>query len=344
MENSNSPPQANQNSSGISSNQIRLIKGLSEEANNGLGSSAQNRVSQRIGKSYLIDQAALIKYKGILQKRVAWSFILLFVVIIERIFAGYTQDAENDIIAGLQSFFDLAYNKKNGFLANIFIQPVIFLEQYLYSFILMTHFFTIVYYYHNAVICLKIMIVQLNAIAIISIFETIFGDPRPYWVDKRIIGAGCDNSYGFPSFTVFCILFLFMYSWHCLKNDPDDEESSWSAMDLIKTGFFSIVFVLYCFSKVLAGYDYISQTALASLYSFLFYQLATFFDKTITDLVEKSTVDVQNAKRNSVFWMIYLLIIAGLSTFIYESSETFLDISWFQNYVTVFYYSLRLTF
>ena len=287
-----------------------------------------NRTSQKAIKIYQIDQTALTKYKRILQKRVAWSFILLFVLIIERIFAGYTRDEENDLIISLQKSFGITYDS-----ANILLQPIVFLEQYLYFYLMITHFYVIVYYYYNAVVCLKILYVHMNAVALIAILESMFGDPRPYWNSNHIVGVGCENSYGFPSFTVFCILFLFMYSWHCFDEDDDNDEGSWTKSDILKCGVFVVIFGLYCFGKILSGFEYISHILLTILYTTLIFYLATFFDKTVTNLVEKSCIDVQIAKRYTIFWMIYILIFAGIATITYESSETFVDINWFENYV-----------
>jgi len=198
---------------------------------------------------------------------------------------------------------------------------------------LLTHYFVIVYYFFNAVVCLKIMYVTFNAAVVIVMFEMIFGDPRPYWQDSRIVATSCANSFGFPSFTVFCMIFIFMYSWHCFKEEDDEGEDSVSIGDIVKALLFLGFFGVYCFARVAAGIEYMSQVFLTVLYSVLLYYLATFFDKTITNLVEKSSIDVQGAKRYSIFWMVYLLIFSAVATITYSSTDDFLQINWSSNYL-----------
>jgi len=281
---------------------------------------------QKSTKTYKIDKESLTRYKRLLQKRVAWSFILIFLVIFQRIFASYFRGGENDIVIKLQKTFGITYENYRFLLG-----PILFVENYQYSILLLSHYFVIAYYFYNAVVCLKIMYVYLNAAALVSLVQIMFGDPRPYWDHEEIIGAGCPNSYGFPSFTIFSILFLFIYSWHCFEED-DDEDESWNCKDLLKKAVFFILFGAYCFLKVLAGLEYLSQLILTILYVVLFYYLALFFDKAITNLVEKSSIDIQVAKRYSIFWMVYILVFSGFANMIYQTSETFFDISWFSNY------------
>jgi len=287
-----------------------------------------NTTRQKSTKTYKIDKESLTRYKRMLQKRVAWSFILIFLVIFQRIFASYFRDTENQIVIKLQNFVGMTYENHK-----IFTLPVTLLENYQYSMLLLTHYFVIAYYFYNAVVCLKIMYVYLNAAALVSLVQIIFGDPRPYWDHDGIIGAGCSNSYGFPSFTIFSILFLFMYSWHCFGEEDDDEDEPWNARNILKLAIFTLLFGGYCLLKVIAGLEYLSQLLLTVLYVVLFYYLALFFDKAITNVVEKSSIDVQVAKRYSIFWMVYILVFSGFANMIYQTSETFFDINWFSNYV-----------
>jgi len=315
---------------------IFFPKGTSENEMEPFSPLTPNRATaaQKAAKKYQIDQEALKKYKTILQKRVAWSFILIFFVIIERIFAGYFRDEENRLVIALQNSLSISYDHFNWVLL-----PVMFLENYLVFLLLITHYFVIIYYYYNALTCLKIMYVFFGSVSFISLFEIIFGDPRPYWDSAEIVGGACTNSYGFPSFTLFCVLFLFMYSWYCFSEDDDDEEG-WTKTDIFKCVVFVILYAGYCFLKLLAGLDYISQIALTVLYACLFYYLAIFFDKTITNLVEKSSIDVRMAKRYTIFWMTFTLIFAAVATMVYETSETFIKIKWFSNYVKFTHFPL----
>ena len=287
-----------------------------------------NRTALRATRAYQIDQEALQKYKRILVSRAIWASVFLFLVIVERVFADYLRTDENNLIIWLQAIFKVTYYN-----SNFFLQPVVFLENYLYFCLLLTHFFIILYYFYNAVICLKIMFTTFNVMALISLLEIVFGDPRPYWHNDQIVGAGCEVSYGFPSFTIFCVLFIFLYTWYCFEEDEDDE-SPWDRNDKIKCFLFVLFFSTYCFLKVLSGFDYISQILLSVLYAFLFYYLAIFMDKTVTKLVEKSSIDVQAAKAYSIFWMVYILIFAALSIVIYVTANAFFNINWFSNYVS----------
>jgi len=176
------------------------------------------------------------------------------------------------------------------------------------------------------------MYVTFNAAVVIVMFEMMFGDPRPYWQDSRIVSIGCSSSFGFPSFSVFCLIFLFMYTWHAFEEEEEDERSV-SIGDIIKAVLFLGAFGVYCFARVAAGVEYMSQELMTVLYSVLVFYIATFLDKTITNLVEKTSIDVQSAKRNTIFWMVYLLIVMATAFVTYSATNDFLDINWSSNYI-----------
>ena len=280
-------------------------------------------------KVYQIDQEALGRYKKILLKRVIWSFILLFVIIIERIFADYAQNTENSIVRSLQSAFSIS-NYEN---ANFILKLVSGVDTYRYLILLLTSFYVTFFFGINAVIGLKIMYVHLNACVVVAMLEILFGDPRPFWSDSSIIGISCANSYGFPSYNVFCFTLLIMYTGFCYNTDEEDEGEN----NILKTIIWIvmlIILIFYSFLEILNGDNYTSQVILGMLYGFLMYYMAIFFDKSIDNLVLKSTIQTDSSKRYYIFWMVYLIIIGAVGAMLYQTSDTFLPIEWFQNYVS----------
>mmetsp|Transcript_9514 Transcript_9514/g.8222 ORF Transcript_9514/g.8222 Transcript_9514/m.8222 type:complete len:120 (+) Transcript_9514:141-500(+) len=118
------------------------------------------------------------------------------------------------------------------------------------------HVATSVYFLHGVVAGLKIIYVQYVSMTAMALLEMMFGDPRPYWDDPTITGVYCANSYGFPSYSQFCLFLLLLYSFYCVKKENEAEKYTpkqrlWG---LILFG----VFILLSLWKVIAGIDYLS--------------------------------------------------------------------------------------
>jgi len=84
---------------------------------------------------------------------------------------------------------------------------------------------------------------------------------------------------------------------------------------------------------VLGGITYISQVVVIIAYVAFSYSLAIMFDKGITKMVERSCVDIQAAKRHSIFWFVYLSVMGGACAIIYNAANPYIDITWMQNYI-----------
>jgi len=293
-----------------------------------LASPTTKKQLRALNKAYGINSAAFERYKRVLRKRVIWSFIVMFVVLMERIFASYMREDENALVVWLQKFAGITY--EHGIDAWYF-KPIIFLEDAQQLMLLVGHFFIFVYYLESAITSLKIMYIHLNALALVTLSQMLFGDPRPFWDDERIAAVACPNSFTFPSYSAFCILFLFLYSLHCIY--VDEAEEDWTPGELIAIYLFIGVFAVFSFLKVLGGLDYLSQMFLASFYAILIYYPCVFFDKTITVLIEKSSINVASAKRYSIYWLVYLLMLGGASAMVFGISNDYLEINWYKNYV-----------
>lgn len=159
-----------------------------------------------------VDEQAMDRYSLVLKKRVLWTFILLLLMLMERIFSKYFRDYENKFIEELQIYFDIRPNSNTRW----YLGPITFLEDTRNFALVVSHFYVSIYFLEGTITALKIMIVHLNALAFISIFEIVFGDPRPYWTFDGVVAIDCPNSFSFPSYSAFALLFLFIYGLYAI--------------------------------------------------------------------------------------------------------------------------------
>lgn len=83
------------------------------------------------------------------------------------------------------------------------------------------------------------------------------------------------------------------------------------------------------FYKVLAGFIYFYQAILSMFYVALFYYFTVAFDREVNKLIEKSTVDTQEAKRYTIFWFLLVVILEALTAAFSANEHVFHDITWY---------------
>jgi len=277
--------------------------------------------------SYTIDTDTHKNYKSIMRKQVIFAFVVFFMILLERVFAPNLRSYENILIYNLQTMFGITYDAYKWYL-----QPFLFFAGGLNFLLLLAHFFIIIYYLVNPVTCLKIMHVSLNLLVFTSIIEILLEEPRPFWDDARIVGSTCKGSYAFPSMDQFGTFFIFIYSKHCLTENDDDHHNHPTTR--ILTNVFAVVLCAALFiPQVLGGLAYPSHILALVMFCVVAYALVIFFDKDLTKLIEKSSIDFQAAKRYTIFWLLYILCIGGLSVFFYNGANFYPKIQWIENYV-----------
>jgi len=278
--------------------------------------------------SYTVDTDTHRNYRSIMRKQVIFAFIVFFMILLERIFAPNLRSYENGLIYSLQTMLEINYTSSKWYL-----QPFLFFAGGLNFLLLLAHFFIIIYYLVNPVTCLKIMHVSLNLLVITSVIEILLEEPRPFWDDARIVGSTCKSSYSFPSMDQFGTFFIFIYSRYCLSSHDDDHQTHFGAKFIT-----NILAVLLCAAlfipQILAGLAYPSHLLALAMFCSVAYALVVFFDKDLTKLIEKSSIDFQSAKRYTIFWLIYILGIGALSIFFYHGANFTPKIQWIENYIT----------
>lgn len=290
-----------------------------------------NRQSSRVTAGNDIEQKALKRYKKILLNRVVGSFLLVFLIFLERIFSSYTRSLEDKAVDTLQESFGLSEYRDIPFFFNV-------LHRFKYMEIVLAHIYFTLFFGANALIALKCLLVHYNTLVLVANLEIVFGEPRPFWASADIIGAVCDPSYAFPSYSVFALIFFILYASHCWSTDTDDDDDNdnvpaWCKN--LKYLLYILLIALYCFSCTVMGLSYPSQILLALLYSVLVYFIVNFFDKSINDLVMRSSLQIDSAKRLSIYWLIYFVLMAAVSGTIYTSAEMYPDVRWMTNFVSV---------
>ena len=278
-----------------------------------------------------IDEGAMQRYRKILLFRAIISFLMIFLIILERIFSDYTKPFENQVLNSLQSLFGV--NDYSDDLAAL--SWLRFFHNFHYLNLILLHCYLVLFYWKNVLVALKVMIVHYNFLVLLANFEIFFGEPRPFWEYSSIVGIVCEASYAFPSYSVFSIAFLVLYANYCYSNDQDDDEEQTRFRAIIKWVLWGALVLVYCFLALLMGLNYLSQIVLVLFYSILIFFIVNFFEKAFNNLVVKSTFQVDTAKRYLIYWLIYAVITAAISTVIYTYSDTSLDIIWFKNLVSL---------
>jgi len=272
---------------------------------------------------FQIDEGAHERYKNMLRKRFWAVVVLLSLIILERVFSSSDIDSENDEIIYLQRLFGVTPNSPFWLAAMSFLG-----FSQLFDILLVCHFYATIFYMKSPILCIKILVVHINLVAIVPLFQLAYESPRPYWVNPDIVGIECPSSFAYPNSTVFTLLFLILYAGHCWNNyDRIGEEKK-----IIFRIIFAIVLVIISLVEILAGFQYFYQLVLSLSYVFVFYFVALSFDKTINHIVEKSTIDVLQAKRYTIFWLLHVIIFAGFATMLYLQSDKYINIEWVQNF------------
>ena len=292
-------------------------------------------------KSLRINPNKHEEFKTLLRRNVLYAFLLIIFVVLERIFSSNLHGGEDDMIIWLQQAFGVGYNSFPPYLS-----PFLLLESHLKFSLLLAHAFVILYYLMSPVVCLKIMHVTLNALLIFAILETLFGEPRPFWMNADINGVTCQGSYGFPSFSLFGTTFLIIYTIYCFKHQyvgREDLQFSLIQKILIYTALFLLVNAIIL-TKVLTGSIFFTQALVTLGYVVATYAMVVLFNKSLTSLIEKSSMNVQAAKRYTIFWLLYLITVGAISAFIYNWADDYIDITYAENFVKALFTLFCLTF
>lgn len=319
------------------------------------GSKLERRLlrEQNAAQFARLDELISRRSKRLLIKRVVGSFILVFLIIFERVISDYTRSFEVNLIGELQTIFGVgSYTESHAHLKWISI-----FHKFEYFHLVVLHIYLMICYLKNPIIAMKIMIVHYNLLLFVANFDIFFEEPRPFWVSDSIFGVVCEPSYSFPSYSVFCLTFMMIYGNYCFERvrrtdefEPESSASSSSSSSSTSSFFFTrwkhwntakriiyfIVLAGFSFFSMVTGLSYLSQIILAILYTILAFYLAIFFDKTVNFLVMKSSFMVEKAKKYSIFWTVYTLIMGMVSSCVYDSAERFLSTTWVANFVSNF--------
>ena len=277
--------------------------------------------------TFKVEELAHRRYRSFVKQRVTWTFIFIIALLIERLFTVRLYEMENDIIYKIQLKLGLNTPDPEGELAAASI-----LSYYQFSVLVFLHVYAALFYMKGPVIALKILVMHFLSIAIICTLQIILQDPRPYWDDPRIAAANCPNSYPFPSFASFSYIFLYSYGSYCLNANKYDDKKK--VTRFLRRILFYTLLIALCSYEVISGYLYIYQLVFSIGYVVLFYFVITSFDTSISIIMEKSSLDIQSAKRYTIFWLVVILLMIMFMTIIYRESNIYVDTDWYQNYFT----------
>eukprot|EP00330_Aristerostoma_sp_ATCC50986_P007569 CAMPEP_0114593684 /NCGR_PEP_ID=MMETSP0125-20121206/15271_1 /TAXON_ID=485358 ORGANISM="Aristerostoma sp., Strain ATCC 50986" /NCGR_SAMPLE_ID=MMETSP0125 /ASSEMBLY_ACC=CAM_ASM_000245 /LENGTH=183 /DNA_ID=CAMNT_0001793095 /DNA_START=172 /DNA_END=720 /DNA_ORIENTATION=+ len=169
------------------------------------------------GATYTVPQEAFEGYKKLLRRRITWVIFFLGLISIEWLCGDALSYWENSIIDSIQTYFGITELKDD-----ILIHRFSILTYYQFVFLVLTHVFIVFYFYRSPLAACKLQSMTILSSCIICIMQMLYEDPRPYWETDLIVGAGCPNSYSYPSYDFFLYLFVFTYgrySWDVKKDN-----------------------------------------------------------------------------------------------------------------------------
>jgi hypothetical protein len=166
------------------------------------------------------------------------------------------------------------------------------------------------------------------------VLELFYQSPRPFWVDDQILSPFCSNTYAEPAFFIFHLSFVSSYSLYIWKKRY--QRTGQKSKLYILLGFFLMIFIgLYSFLLFIIGHNFLNQTIITLFYFVVIFVTCILLDEKIEKLVLRSTVQVIEAKSMVFKWLGATIGALVFGSIIYESSASYVDISWIINYVWI---------
>lgn len=272
--------------------------------------------------TYKIEHQAVEDYKKTIRLRIFAVIAIVFLLLFGKIFANLGTQEETDWIVQFQE------------LVGVDTQPSWYAKLFSYigysqnfDILLVSHFYVSFFFLYKPVFCVKVIVVHITSTSIVPLLQILFANPRPFWVSSDIYSIDCPNAYPYPSLTAFTLPYLFLYAGYVITDEEDNPK-----YQRIFIGITVVIYLYITLTETYAGFLYLYQILLSLFYTILYYYVTLIYDKTIDKIVERSTVDIREAKRYTINWLIFVIIFAFICICVYSSADQYLNPEWIENF------------
>lgn len=185
----------------------------------------------------------------------------------------------------------------------------------------------VLYHMMNPRFGIKVIMVNCLIIYVQCITKMIYCEPRPYWVNDKIEGLGCERGYGSPSNQVVFALTGYVY---ILANI--DYKDRWVIKSLAMIVAILINAMIFFF-EIYLGDQFIHQIFISICYAWIYLVISISLDSYINRLVFKSAVDYTRSRSYIVYWFLITMGLLTFSIFIFSmiTSNRPVSVLWISN-------------
>lgn len=325
----------------VCSCKCEMKKNSSDNKGSRLGAS-DNVFSSQQSQEVTEEDKQLQIYRKKLLTVVIGSFIIIFLVIFERIFLDQIFQGEADAIASLQQSWKLVSYKSPKddyvtFIHNGFLKFIGTLDVFEYSFLLQTHFFVSFYVGIHAVITMKVMYLTMIGQYLIGIIQLAYSGPRPYWATAEASSPVCLQAFTHPSRGVYIYFFTLFYSIFCFRTIKNTfsrmKPKTYQKILLLIQICMTSLGLLYFFVMYIIGEMFLCSFCVALVICFVMYFIFQMLDSSIEDLIKKSTTQSNEAKKYVFYWFFWIILALALNLLVFSGRKTYLNVDWIQNYI-----------
>ena len=247
------------------------------------------------------------QFKKNLVIKILFVLVAFFIIFFQAFFYENFYPYENRLIVDIQS--------------EVFGEEDVSLTMRILSYIIQPYYIHLItlcvglnlFYGSDPILGIKYIINNLIIFSLNKLVILFHQEPRPFWLNPnhfslRVDGYGCYTTYSNPDMSV---VQAFTMSLNLLLLDAQLSKVK-SPVRLtgivIHFGFFLglVIFLI----MYLSGEAYLSQFLVTTLYCFLYYNLLSYLNPTVTDVLRKCTLDADNSfKRHMNYLMVFLIAV-----------------------------------
>ncbi|CAD8192945.1 unnamed protein product [Paramecium octaurelia] len=286
------------------------------------------------------------------KKRLIRQFTILFIItlfiILERILYSIIVGVENELLSDFQSLFNLRksklteFDEMDYFNDNFLFDMAGSVHRNGISIMIFTNYFITLYVGFDALIAVKILYTSYLSVFLVAFLQLIYSDPRPFWMDEKLVTSLCIPSYGNPSSFVCQLAFTLFYTVYCYKTK--NHTRSFKTYDekidrkiKIVQLFIALFIFLYSILLFLMALQYLINMILGLIYCFVFYAFYVTFENQINNIIKHSTIMNIDSKRYVFYISFFLLITETIAAMLISNEYELVNIEWANNFMNCLY-------
>lgn len=222
--------------------------------------------------------------------KVIAGILLLFIIPLEYLI--------NDSLSGMErSVMENIQHRRTDSSVDFF-KALIYMGNHLFLIII----FPCLYLIYDARAAMKIIIVVCSAMYMHSFLALLYAEPRPFWYSDNIKGEICQSGFGSPAIELLLVTVLFVYISHQMLRNRSLKEQS------IAYFFCFCISALYFTALLYLGENFPHQCIITLCFVFIFLTSAFALDNYISDLTIKSNFGYTENRKNSIYFLIAVLV------------------------------------